>query len=127
MGANDRPANLRRDTHSGTCDRAMVFVPIIRPDATADAVHAAIKAAGLKAWPDLFQALRRSCETDLAMHFPQHAVSAWLGHGINVSAKHNLQVPAELYERAAAGKTNSALQNALQHGAARGGTERQIA
>jgi hypothetical protein len=50
-----------------------------------------------------------------------------VGHAIDVSAKHYLQVPAELYERAAAGKSGSALQNALQHGPAHGGTERQIA
>lgn len=77
-------------------------------------VRAAIQEAGVEPWPDLFQALRRSCETDLAMTFPQHAVSSWLGHGIGVSAKHYLQIPAELYERAAAMNGSSALHQALQ-------------
>lgn len=91
-------------------------------------LHAAIKSAGMEAWPDAFQALRRSCETDFAVAgFPQHAVSAWLGHGIAVSAKHYLQIPAELYERAAALPGRSALQNALQHGTARGRTKPRLA
>lgn len=90
-------------------------------------LHAAIEAAGMQAWPDLFQALRRSCETDFAVAgFPQHAVSAWLGHGINVSAKHYLQIPAELYERAAGLSGRSALQNALQHRTARRRTKPQL-
>ncbi|MBL9032122.1 MAG: tyrosine-type recombinase/integrase [Phycisphaerae bacterium] len=62
----------------------------------------AIEKAGLSRWPDLFQTLRRSAETDFAMmNVPQHAVSAWIGHSVAVSVRHYLQVPAELYERAA--------------------------
>jgi integrase len=92
------------------------------------ALHAAITAAGLEVWADLFQALRRSCETDFAMMgFPPHATALWLGHGIEVSAKHYLQVPAELYERAAGNPGRSALQNALQHGNARGRTKPLLA
>jgi len=56
-----------------------------------------------------------------------HAVSSWLGHGIAVSAKHYLQIPAELYERAAALPSRSALQNALQHRTARGRTKPLLA
>ncbi|MFN0132236.1 MAG: tyrosine-type recombinase/integrase [Phycisphaerales bacterium] len=62
----------------------------------------AINTAGLIRWPDLFQTLRRSAETDFAMiNVPQHAVSAWIGHSVAVSVKHYLQVPSELYEKAA--------------------------
>ncbi|MHC4259528.1 MAG: hypothetical protein ACYSTF_03825 [Planctomycetota bacterium] len=49
--------------------------------------------------------MRRNCETDWAQRYPQHAVSAWVGHGIEVSAKHYLQVPEELYEKVAATNT----------------------
>ena len=59
------------------------------------------KHAGLPAWKDAFQVLRRNCETDWAQSFPQYAVSVWIGHDITVSARHYLQVPRELYERAA--------------------------
>jgi integrase len=91
-------------------------------------LRTAIEAAGLEVWHDLFQALRRSAETDFAMMgLPQHAVSAFLGHGINVSAKHYLQIPEELYRRAAGLPGRSALQNALQHRTAPGRTKAQIA
>ena len=61
------------------------------------------KHAGLPAWDDAFQVMRRNCETDWANHFPQHVVSEWLGHDITVSAEHYLRVPAELYDTAAGG------------------------
>ena len=63
--------------------------------------HAAERAE-LTAWPDTFQALRRAAATDFAAIAPPHAVAAWMGHGIAVSAKHYLQVPAELYDKATA-------------------------
>jgi len=49
---------------------------------------------------------RRNCETDWAQVYPQYIASKWIGHGIEVSARHYLQVPDELYEKAAA--TNKA-------------------
>jgi integrase len=64
-------------------------------------VHEAIEAAGLEPWEDLFQALRRSAETDFASKFPAHAAAAWLGHGVAVSAKHYLQVPDAMLDQAA--------------------------
>jgi integrase len=67
--------------------------------------------AGLPAWKHAFQVLRRNCETDWAQAYPQYAVSAWMGHSIEVSARHYLQVPRELYEKAA-GATPSATPNA---------------
>ena len=60
--------------------------------------------AGLQQWKDAFKVMRRNCETDWAQRYPQYAVSAWIGHGIEVSAKHYLQVPEELYDRVAATK-----------------------
>lgn len=48
-----------------------------------------IERAGLTRWEDLFQTLRRSCETHLvAMGHPTHAVSTWLGHSNQVSKGH---------------------------------------
>jgi integrase len=62
------------------------------------------KRAGLERWKDAFKVMRRNCETDWAQRYPQYAVSAWLGHGIQVSARHYLQVPEELYDKVAATK-----------------------
>jgi len=60
--------------------------------------------AGLPRWKDAFKVMRRNCETDWAQRYPQYAVSAWIGHGIEVSARHYLQVPEELYDKVAATK-----------------------
>jgi integrase len=58
------------------------------------------KRAGLPAWDDAFQVMRRNCETDWAQCFPQYVVSEWIGHDIKVSAIHYLQVPEELFRKA---------------------------
>lgn len=58
------------------------------------------KGAGLERWEDWCQVLRRNRETDWAQEFPQYVVSVWMGHDITVSAKHYLQVPEEIYEKA---------------------------
>src|SRR5205809_2733647 len=42
-----------------------------------------------------------SGETDSAQRFPQYVVSEWIGHDITVSATHYLQVPEELFRKAA--------------------------
>ena len=53
------------------------------------------------------------------MHFPQFAVSKWIGHSITVSGKHYANdVPDELFERAAGAEEREAVQNAVQHPAA---------
>ena len=82
-----------------------------------------ILAAGLEAWEDLFQALRRAAETDFASRFPPHAAAAWLGHGVAVSQKHYLQVPDSMLDQAASLSGRSALQQALQHRTATGRTK----
>src|SRR5262249_8326904 len=66
------------------------------------------KRAGLPAWKDAFQVLRRNCETDWAQKYPQYAVSVWIGHDITVSAKHYLQVPEELYQKVADNRESGA-------------------
>jgi integrase len=80
-------------------------------------------AAGVAPWKDAFQTLRRSCEKQWAMEYPQFAVSKWIGHSITVSGRHYANdVPDELYARAAAStkppKKKHALQIALQQAAA---------
>jgi integrase len=71
--------------------------------------------AGLEKWKDAFKVMRRNCETDWAQRYPQYAVSAWIGHGIEVSARHYLQVPEELYEKVAATKgTETATKSATK-------------
>ena len=63
------------------------------------------KRAGIEKWKDTFKVMRRNCETDWAQIYPQYVVSTWIGHNIQVSARHYLQVPEELYGKVAA--TNS--------------------
>ena len=70
---------------------------------------------GLARWKDAFKAMRRNCETDWAQVYPQYAVSAWIGHGIEVSARHYLQVPEEFYDEvAAANKAKTATKTATK-------------
>ena len=57
--------------------------------------------SGLPQWDDLFQVLRRNRERDWAQKYPQYVVSTWMGHDITVSSEHYLQVPEELYRKAA--------------------------
>jgi len=73
------------------------------------------KRAGLERWKDAFKVMRRNCETDWAQRYPQYVVSAWIGHSIEVSARHYLQVPEELYEKvAAANRTQTATKTATK-------------
>jgi len=73
--------------------------------------------AGVEPWERLWQVLRQSCEQEMAMTFPQYAVSKWLGHSITVSGRHYTNtVPNELYNKAA--------QNAAQQAAETPGIER---
>jgi integrase len=71
-------------------------------------LHAIVARAGVDPWDDLFQALRQAAETDLAKRFPQHAVSAWIGHSMQVSERHYLQLTDDLYEAAAETSADSA-------------------
>ncbi len=82
-------------------------------------LQAIARNAGVKPWPRAFQTLRSSCEKEWAMHFPQYAVSKWIGHSITVSGKHYANdVPDELFVRAAGAGKSEAVQNAVQYPAA---------
>lgn len=64
---------------------------------------AIMESAGVEAWADTWQTLRRSCEIEWAQAYPQYAVSKWIGHSIVVSGKHYANsIPDELFARAAA-------------------------
>ena len=74
-------------------------------------MRALARRAGVEEWARAFQTLRSSCEKEWAMHFPQYAVSKWIGHSITVSGKHYANdVPDVLFERAA----REAVHNAVQ-------------
>jgi len=68
---------------------------------TMKAVRAMAARAGVDLWPKLWQALRASCETELAATYPHHVTARWLGHSTMVAARHYLTVPDETYDRAA--------------------------
>jgi len=79
--------------------------------------------AGVQPWADLWQTMRRSCEKEWAMVYPQYAVSQWIGHSITVSGRHYVNaVPDELFDRASEVDAEAA-HNAAQFPAARGRTE----
>ena len=61
---------------------------------------AIVKRSGVLVWPDLYQTLRTSCETEWAGKYPQHAVSAWIGHSMEVSERHYLRVTDHLLDLA---------------------------
>ncbi len=63
-------------------------------------MHSILKRAEIEPWDRYFQVLRQSCETEWSERFPQHAVSAWLGHSEAVSREHYLQVTDAMFERA---------------------------
>ena len=67
-----------------------------------------IEKAGLAAWQDLFQTLRRSCATHLISDgFSQHNVAQWLGHSVKVSNEHYLMVRSEDFSKATGVKFNA--------------------
>ncbi|MEN1704603.1 MAG: tyrosine-type recombinase/integrase [Planctomycetota bacterium] len=57
--------------------------------------------AGVEPWHDPFHCLRRSCQTDWAEEFPEHAVAKWIGNSVVVARRHYLKVSDDLIARAA--------------------------
>lgn len=62
-----------------------------------------IERAGVKPWPKLWNNLRSSCETDLAIKHPLHVVCAFMGNSVSIAQKHYLQVTDDQYLLANAG------------------------
>src|SRR5262249_23544897 len=60
-----------------------------------------ITLAGLLPWPQLFQTLRESRETELAKDYPLHVVTDWIGNSAAVAAAHYLQTTDADFARAA--------------------------
>ena len=56
--------------------------------------------AGLQPWPKLFQNMRASRATELVKDFPEHVVTAWMGHYKRIAQKHYLQVTEDDYKQA---------------------------
>ena len=68
---------------------------------------AIIKEAKLQPWEDIFQTLRRSCETHfVSLGHPAHAVSNWLGHSSQVSKDHYLMITSDAFQNATEKKTD---------------------
>ena len=88
----------RDDEHA---DDHVVSTPDVARNALVDRLHKICERAGMAWLADTFQVLRRNCETDWAQKYPQYAVSYWIGHDIRVSGRYYLQVPDELFDRAA--------------------------
>ena len=66
--------------------------------------------AGLKPWPKLFQNMRASRATELVKDFPEHVVTAWMGHSKRIAQKHYLQVTEEDYKQATGNPTQNPTQ-----------------
>jgi len=69
------------------------------------AVESAMRSAGVKPWPKLFQNCRASRETELAERYPVQVICQWIGNSPAVAAKHYLQVTEDHYAQAAAQET----------------------
>ena len=61
-------------------------------------VKATLSRIDVTPWNDLFQQLRRDCETDWSMIAPAHATAEWLGHSENVSRKFYLQTTDSMFD-----------------------------
>ena len=64
-------------------------------------LYAAIKRAEIAPIGRVFQTCRQSCETDWARTYPGHVAAAWLGHSEDVSRKHYLTIPEDVFDAAA--------------------------
>jgi len=60
-----------------------------------------LRRAGIQPWPDLFHALRKSCETDLVRSFPLPQVAKWLGNSSLIAYRHYLDVTDATLRQAA--------------------------
>jgi len=78
-----------------------------------------LTAAGFTPWSDLFQTLRRSCETQWVEEgYPQFVVSEWIGHSVRVSEDHYLIGQREDLMTKAAGRDSEGAAESAAKGAA---------
>ena len=66
--------------------------------------------AGLQPCPKLFQNMRASRATELVKDFPEHVVTAWMGHSKKIAQKHYLQVTEDDYKQASSNPTQNPTQ-----------------
>ena len=59
-----------------------------------------IDRAGLDRWPDVFQNLRRSRETELMARYPVKDVAGWIGNSVPVAMKHYAMAMEDSFARA---------------------------
>ena len=87
-----------------------------------------VRAAGLEAWPKLFQNLRASRATELAAEHPAHVAANWLGHSTTIAQKHYWQVTDDDFAKATMGvvDTDEVAQNAAQQAHAMGRNDSQL-
>ncbi len=108
---------LRRRFEQMT-DREERLVTIKGAGARRRKMTAIMDRASVERWADTWQTLRRSCEIEWAQHYPQYAVSRWIGHSIMVSGRHYANaIPDELFDRVAGhGAAQIAAQQAAELG-----------
>ena len=84
-----------------------------------------INRAALQPWPRLFQNLRATRETELALKYPLHIVTAWIGNSAKIAERHYLQVPDEFFDDASNIDAEKAAHNPAQYTAANHGKRQQ--
>mgnify|MGYP003648807592 FL=1 len=60
-----------------------------------------IERAGLEAWPKLFNNMRASRATELALEYPAAQCTAWMGHSQAIAEAHYHMIRDEDFDRAA--------------------------
>ncbi len=97
-----RLMELLQDRFDATPEGETRLITISSIDGRRRKVRRFMDDAKVEPWDDTWQTLRRSCEIEWAQHYPQYAVSRWIGHSITVSGRHYVNaIPDELFDRAA--------------------------
>lgn len=84
-------------------------------------LHRLIKAAGLKAWPRAWNALRASRQMELCAEYPLHVACEWLGNSRLVAAGHYLKTTDADFQRATGGGAGAGAPEAVQKAVRTGG------
>lgn len=63
-------------------------------------LHRIIRRAGLEPWPNAFNSLRSTRQTELQETYPRHVVCLWLGNSEPIADKHYLQVTEDHFKKA---------------------------
>ena len=74
-----------------------------------------VKRAGLIPWPNPFQNLRATRETELMETYPSHVVVSWIGHSETVAQKHYLQTTDAHFEKAVIADASEPVAHQVAH------------